>query len=543
MSNSSNFDFVIDRIHTLLRLYYNKASWPKVYPLLVDSADQFINEFDRNQSYLIAHLTTYIKHRGYTTNLIINQWIIINVIAKQHGLNKHAISSLLQNAIANVLVCSNELNNLAKQTPLTAQQKKLYSQRFTLALNLLKKHLPKLPLLQTDLYARAKKQTLISEHSIIINLSFTIAKQITISQKVRPKMLIDVISEIYVRSQNLKEKKFLFELARLFKKPLPGDLIKVENDNCMVIGTNNKNQCVYYNFSNKQFDETARYQQVKANKMRILESESDLHIFWQNAPELETIIKAPDVQTYFTSKALISLKKAANFSQGRLLKEISANNYAPTLVFDIASRFSRQPIKDLRHAVALVGVEQLPELLENEQLLQRLKTLGIVNFDQVLHKLAMLIKFIESFKRTHKNFLSQNIINHALKYLAFHFKTHPHGVILPNNRLHHKLRVTHLSDLMNFYCYAPTKIPSVLASNPFYKITQEDLKITALTDTEKWCFLITCICNMVYLGIHFAQLSQLTQQQLLQVKTDLDLNDLDNYLTFFIQLGPSNQLS
>lgn len=532
----------VDSLDKLFNVYNDKTQWRSAYPLLVDAATRIEETFHANQHVSIATLAVYNAKYSYATNLISRQCILICIFAKISGLNRIACVKLLQSAISHCVSISNELNCVAAKTSLNANQHERYKNRYRYTYQFVKPHLSKLPLLQTDLVAKIKQQPHYSIDNRIVRLSYVLAKAITCVDDMPARTLRDAIHTVYLKTTRTEDKSLLTELGQLFNNPLPGETVRNEGLELRVLGQVSNNKLLCYHTDSKSFKEVKTSARVIKHRVAATNQIESLIGLWQKLPELVKFVNAPHINEYFTTHDLHVIRKAAHFSIGKLLGELAKNPNANTLVLNLAQRFSNNPISDIRHAIALVGIEQLPDLLENQQLLQRLRSLGKLNWHYVENRVSLLIAFIESYKIVDPHFPCQKVINYALKYIAFTFKLFPHGIVLPINTTTSKHSITDINSLVNFYALHNQELPDQVKANPFFEISQSGYQLTEGTEVHSACFVHLVICNLVYLGQTLEQQPAHIKQQMIYAQQQLQIENLDNYLTKLLDFSPVNRV-
>ncbi|MDE3271012.1 hypothetical protein [Pseudoalteromonas sp. G4] len=526
----------------LFQIFSTKHEWHLAYPQLVNSATQIETFFHQHQHVAIADLAIYDVNFDYATNLLKRQCLIICILTRISGLNRIATVKLLQNAISQLVSVREELNTVGARKTLTVQQRKTYQARFRQSYAFLKSHMAQLPLVQTELVNIIKKRPVYSQLSAIVRLSFALAKQSTNSDSTRIHSLKHSIGKVYFKITNTYEKELLKILASIFEQPIPGENIHFEGAEYLVLGSVSEKKLLCYHVNNDTFIEVRNTVKTSKSPKNNFAKSSDYYQLWEKLPQLLAAIRPPFIDEYFSRQDLITIKKAAYFSMGKLISELNKNPNAQMLIFDLSERFSSSKITDVRHAIALVGVEQLPDLLENQQLLQRLYAIGKLNWQSVATRIKLLITFIESYKSVDPHFPCQKIINSALKYIAFLFKVYPHGALLPINNTLPKLSVNLLTTTVNFYCVHKITLPEQIQSNPFYEISQPKFDLTLATSIHSACYLHLVLLNCVFLGKPLDTLTAFEKHQLTFAKKQLAIEDLDKYLDKLLDFSPANPL-
>ncbi|WP_372767795.1 hypothetical protein [Pseudoalteromonas sp.] len=542
MTSSEQLKESCRNFEKLFQLYTTKSQWHLAYPILVKSATQFEEVFNQNQHLMIADLSHYDSNFDYAINLLRKQCIIICLLAKLAGLNRIACVQLLQSAIVQIITVRNEINCAGLGKPLTLKQRKTFQIRFIQCYAFLKSHISKLPLIQAELINLVKKRATYTQSYSIVKLSFIVAKQMTHSAASRRRSLRSSISKVYLKLTHQYEKSLLSLLGKIFKTPLPGERIKHDDNIVLVLGLITDNKLLCYNEVENTYLELNSSLKVLHHQFQYGNTKNEFNYLWDNLPDLHAVASPPFINEYFTREDLLLIKEAAYQSVGKLINELNKNPNAQMLILNLTNRFSNKKISDLRHAIALLGVEQLPDLLENQQLLQRLHSLGKPNWQSVSSRVELLVCFIESYKGADIHFPCQKVINYALKFIAFIFKVYPHGVILPLNTPLPNQAIQHLTTTVNFYNLHSMDLPQQIKSNPFYELTQPQFNLSIASPIHSACFLHLVLFNCVYLGKQLTQLSSYEKQQLIFAQQKLGIENLDKYLTKLLDFSPVNPL-
>ncbi|MFY8351466.1 hypothetical protein AAEU29_13080 [Pseudoalteromonas sp. SSM20] len=526
----------------IFQLFSTKQQWHLAYPQLVNSATQLEAFFHQHQHVAIADLAIYDGNFDYATNLLKRQCFIICILAKLIGLNRIATVKLLQSAISQLVSVREELNTVGAGKTLTVEQRKSYHARFRQSYAFLKSHISQLPLVQTELVNIIKKRPVYSQHSAIVRLSFALAKRSTHSKSKRPHSFKQCISKVYFKLANAYEKNLLTLMANMFNQPIPGEYVHFEGAEYLVLGSVSEKKLLCYHVINSAFIEVRNTVKAIKSPQNSFAKSSDYYQLWEKLPQLLPVISPPFIDEYFSRQDLITIRKAAYFSMGKLISELNKNPNAQMLIFNLSERFSSSKINDVRHAIALVGVEQLPDLLENQQLVQRLDAIGKLNWQSVATRIKLLITFIESYKSVDPHFPCQKVINFALKYIAFLFKIYPHGVLLPINNTLPNISLNLLTTTVNFYSVHKIDLPEQVQSNPFYEISQPKFDLTEASSIHSACYLHMVLLNCVFLGKQLNTLTAYEKQQLTFAQKQLGIEDLDKYLAKLLDFSPVNPL-
>jgi HD-GYP domain-containing protein (c-di-GMP phosphodiesterase class II) len=243
------FKKLFEHTHQVLRLYYNKEKWSVIYPSITQLAERFVLSYAQKPGALHAHLQFYAKEQGYTTNLVVNQAILVAAICHSLGYSKELSESLVIAAISDQICTSNETNKLATGKALTEQASRLVENRHALAVKMLNKG--QVPtgqvqriLARLDKYASAitgvKAVPLYDNPSIIVAIAMRIAKAITPRARVKTFSVNQAIKSLYLSCYNEFAQNALTQLAEQLVKYPAGLSVSYKNEQCIVLARENK---------------------------------------------------------------------------------------------------------------------------------------------------------------------------------------------------------------------------------------------------------------------------------------------------------------
>ncbi len=222
--------------HEMLRLYYNKSQWPSIYPLLSKQAEQFYKLYETHPNALQAQLCLYVSDFGYTTNLVVNQCVVVAALCKSLNYNSQVSQQLIAVCLTNYLCVQTQTNKLAAQQPLNNEEKKQWQARHQLAVKLLQSaNLPSNDIARILAPLNKYKQALLSAPKIMIYdgattlvaLANIIAMNITYRAADDHVNLYKAISDIYIRTPNSFAQNALKKLVANIGPYLPGSLVSV----------------------------------------------------------------------------------------------------------------------------------------------------------------------------------------------------------------------------------------------------------------------------------------------------------------------------
>ncbi|ALO44648.1 hypothetical protein [Pseudoalteromonas phenolica] len=358
---------LFEHTHQVLRLYYNKEKWPVIFPSITQLAERFVQCYSQQPGALHAHLHFYAKHQGYTTNLVVNQCILVTAMCQALKFNKELTESLVIAAISDQICTSNETNKLAAGQPLSEQAQRLVQNRHALAVKMLNKgNVPtgqiQRVLARLNKYASAitgiNAVPLYDNPSIIVAIAMRIAKAITPRPKIKTFSINQAIKSLYLSCYNEFAQNALAELgAQLVNYP-SGLSVTYKNEQCLVV---TKHENIHYLalIIENQARRIIRTSQPILGEYRtqIIDDPILLYKIWFNEqlPVLST--KPDDVSNNFDKIAKLGNTKYPDFKQ--LEKVISDSEHIEHALRTATKQYNRQAQKagSLRHSLTMVGLD------------------------------------------------------------------------------------------------------------------------------------------------------------------------------------------
>jgi hypothetical protein len=356
---------LINETNKLLKLYHKKEQWPSIYPSLNQLANKFIYLYSTNPHALHAHLNFYAKSFGYTTNLVINQLILIIAICEGNNYLKSFTKELVIAGIADQLCTSFYSDKLAANKTLKPQEKKIMDHRHLLSLKVL--NIPNIEnkqiqriLSRLDVYhkniAGNKSVALYDNTTTIVAIALTIARHITPRIIGRQLTVLQSIKRLYLICSNEFAQDCLITLTAQIKAYPVATSLKYNNEHALLINTkDNKNLIAILNK-----DDSLRF--IKTNKKIIPNfkpvftlNENLLFDIWFTK---DYVINVPVCDKQKISKSLNALGAKEFFEFKAIEKCIADFSYIETRLRQAAADYNRQNLygSSIRHCLTMIGL-------------------------------------------------------------------------------------------------------------------------------------------------------------------------------------------
>ncbi len=358
---------IFEHSHQVLRLYYSKEKWPVIYPSITQLAERFVQCYRQQPNALHAHLHFYTKHQGYTTNLVVNQCILVTAICQALKFNKELTESLVIAAISDQICTSNETNKLAAGQHLSEQAQRLVQNRHALAVKMLNKgNVPtgqvQRILARLDKYASAitgiNAIPLYDNPSIIVAIAMRIAKAITPRPKVKTFNLNQAIKSLYLSCYNEFAQNALCELsARLVAYP-SGLSVSYKNEQCIVLARSGNIHYLALITEGKARRIIRTSQPIYGDyRSKIISDPILLYKIWFNEQLPEVKVNDLDESKNLESIAKLGNTKYPDFNQ--LERVVTNFEHIEQALRTAAKQYNRQGQKagSVRHSLTMVGLD------------------------------------------------------------------------------------------------------------------------------------------------------------------------------------------
>ncbi|MBD1584059.1 hypothetical protein [Pseudoalteromonas sp. S16_S37] len=358
---------LFEHTHQALRLYYNKQKWPAIYPTLTQLAERFVQCYYTQPNAMHAHLQFYASDYGYTTNLTVNQCILVCAFCCANGYTEAFTEELVVAALSDYLCCSNEANKLARSAMLSKQESKLIKLRhqFTVTMldsaNVPQGQLQRI-LSRLDKYSNAitgsKAIPLYDNTSILVTLAKRIAKAITPRPHAKTFTMIQAIKSLYLGTHNEFAQLSLLALSKQINLYPGGALVNYKGQGALVLSATHNGHLLALldNFKAVGMIKTSRrfspqYKPIATSDKTLLYS------IWFNEqmPQCQTI----QPQQTEIWHAITALGKQQFLEFKAIEKTIKPYNQITQALQLAARQYNRQGQKatTLRHCLTMVGLD------------------------------------------------------------------------------------------------------------------------------------------------------------------------------------------
>lgn len=435
-TNALMLQKVIEKTHLLLRLYYNKQQWRHIHPLLAQLSEAYIKLYQANPLSLNAQLHLFIKSHGYTTNLVVNQIVIVLAICKRLKYSNKVTSELISSCLANYLCVTNESNTKAQGLALSTQAKRQWQFRHHLAIKLLDKSSQahaevKHILMRLDKYQQALNYpelvNLYDLKSIIVSLADLIAQQITPQNSQKPPLSLKAcLAGLYLKSQNLKVRQVLKSIVEELQYPFQGLITKYKGYNafCISRSGNTTELCVVNNA--KQFQRINTRQNLAFRDKPVTLSDPTLiYAIWFIKNTSAEIPVSGDAENKIIETAT-GLGKHEYVSYSQLEKAISDNKQLVERLLLAASQYNKQQKKagDLRHSLTMVGLNNASLMCQRVLLEQGLEDYAHPLMAEVLSRYETTKKVINAYVALQTHYHFEEITSPFTAYIYYLLSTY-----------------------------------------------------------------------------------------------------------------------
>ena len=413
--NATELQQLVNSTHNVLRLYYQKDKWPKLFPLLSQLAEQYDQAYQQNPRAMQSQLLFYIAKQGYTTNLIINQTIICTAISNSLGYDPETRYSLIGSNLVQLICAQKESNLLANQEVLTLQSQKLWHQRFNLAIKLLNAGHVKNTLIYEVLANLSATQQKLSKNELshldnqytqIIALSHWLAKKITPTKTTKGQSLNAVLQYAYLHFQSSFLRSVILSLSAHLPDVLPGTCFKWEDSLLMYVCQLPKGRHLTFKFNKNAITADGKWHPITTIPHQCLSQQSChdprlLFALWFKplAQVVERFIQPQSHALVDNSNGhniIEQLQTRAHWQTDTLLSVLAADPFISRSLCEFTTQQTTQTISELKHAVLLLGPNRIPLVVHKLALLNRLNAIKFPNCDNLQARILSAVLLIES---------------------------------------------------------------------------------------------------------------------------------------------------
>ncbi|WP_462152807.1 hypothetical protein [Pseudoalteromonas xiamenensis] len=400
---------LIERTHQLLRLYYNKNQWHHITPLLAQLSDAYIQLYSQNPVALQAQLQIYIKSQGYTTNMVVNEVVLVLAVCKHFGYSEKVTAELVSACLANYLCVTNENNAMARSEPVSTQTKKQWQFRHHLAVKLFERsgtttneitHI----LMRLTKYQKALNYpdliNLYDFKTLIVAVADLIARRITpksSNEKTNP--LKDTVKELYLSAASEKVRTVLKALVAELEYPFPGQLTRYKGYNafCLKHAKTHTELCVVNDKKQLQTITTEQHLHFRQSSIPLVDPTLIFGI-WFARKQVDDI-RSEEAEQPSVIETAVELGHHDFVSYQQIEKALSCHPNLVERLLTAARQYNKQQQKagGLRHSLTMVGLDNAALMCQRVLLEQSLEDYAHPLMAEVLSRYAITLKAVQAY--------------------------------------------------------------------------------------------------------------------------------------------------
>lgn len=367
---------LFEKTHQVLRFYHNKSQWPQIYPLLSQLAEQYYKLYCSHPNAMQAQLTLYLDTHGYTTNLVVNQCVIISALCRSLGYDSKVTQLLICVCLTNYLCVQIQTNKLALRQPLNLQEKKQWQSRHQLAVKLLQSaNVPTEHIAGILSRLNKYKQALLSTPKIMIYdgpttlvaVANIIAMNITYRSQNDHIDIYKAVADIYIRTPNIFAQQALKALIAHLGRYLPGSLVHYNEQRLTYIGEDSRQRhlLIALNEQHKSKWYSVKAQLAVNSKQRPSQDKRLLFSVWFNE-HLALPVEVDNVEKQQLLMLISQVKIQQEYSYSALAKLLNNHPATVELLREAVKPYNKEHLagKDLRHCLSMVGLYNAPALIQ-----------------------------------------------------------------------------------------------------------------------------------------------------------------------------------
>ncbi|MFC3033794.1 hypothetical protein ACFOEE_14830 [Pseudoalteromonas fenneropenaei] len=422
---------LIERTHQLLQLYYHKQKWPHIIPLISQLSEAYWKLYQNAPHSLQAQLQLYIKSHGYTTNLVVNQQVLILVICTQQGFGQQIIEELLAAGLANYLCVTNENNALARGEKLNPQAQKQWQFRHHLAIKLLSTtHQPSINL--KHILARLQKYTLALEQQVPLNLydqkTLIVALAELIARKITPSSaagcsLQQALAQTYLESKQSKAQTLIRSIVSVLSFPFPGQLTKYKQYHafCLHHQDGQTRLCVFNDKKQFQLVTTNTPLQFKSLPVTLADPILCYGIWFADKTEPQVESDNADTQLTQLQQAILALGQHEFVRYQHIEKTLDDHPQIISRLQIAASQYNKQQQKaaNLRHSLTMVGLDNAALLCQRVLLESALEHFSHPLMAELQARYSSTLKVITVYAKAHTQHHFEQLASPFTAFLLF----------------------------------------------------------------------------------------------------------------------------
>ncbi|NMR25586.1 hypothetical protein HH219_08620 [Pseudoalteromonas sp. NEC-BIFX-2020_015] len=557
--NPQSLVTLFEKTHQVLRCYNNKSQWPNIYPLLSQLAERYYQVYEHTPHAMQAQLTLYVKSYGYTTNLVVNQCVLITAFCKSLGYDSKVTQQLIFVCLTNYLCVQTQSNKLALRQPLNLQEKKQWQCRHQLAIKLLQSSQVPTDNISAVLARLNKyKQALLSTPqimiydgaTILVALANIIAMNITYREHNDHISVYKAVADIYLRTPNQFAQYALKSIIAHIGPFIPGSVVKHGEQDLVYIGEDKTQKHLVISIDTEQ---KIRWHSIKAQldanaKQRPIIDKRVLFSVWFS----EHLVKNEEVNEQQQALLILisQVKVQHEYSYTALIKLLQNQTQTIENLCQSVKPYNKEnlPGKDLRHSLCMVGLDNAPAIIQHV-LFEQLVTSHKHPLQRHIHcRLRGIINILALFFRHNSEQQFEQLALPVYAYICYlieHASTD-----LSRKTLHSKEPNNDKSPLLSWLFGVRQLDPdslsqyllTVLSDNPWTQalLDAEQHKKKSLSDSAKLWVAVKLISTQVYQPKYV--LSPWQKQILDSVLKELGWPSTANFYSQLTSLGLSNSV-
>jgi len=455
--SAQDFASLISDTQKLLSLYYHKNKWKSIFPTISHLSEKYDTFYQVKPDAMQAQLCFYLEKQGYTTNLVINQIIIVLSICHSLRINQVTRQQLISACLCQYICIQKENNAIADKQKLSPQGLKIFKMRYSLTLKLLAygqvpngiiQDIFKNITLYTQVTLGKEQGNLVNIDTLIISTATLLAKQVTIAKNHKAKSLTSSIASLYQECNQFNVQSILKKLISYLPPILPGTILEGPQST-YYIGTYYKNdKIIHLNFnippnhnSSKGNFSFAKLPKINNQPQQVCQDQGIIFKIWfQPLSSIvlknELISKEKEKSTILNEDlALLEshLKAKNHHSIEDLCQLLSSYHGISQELCKLASNANRteQSINSIRHAIMMLGAIRTPLLIQKLILQMQLESLGITQWFSIKEKVLSLVSAAEVAAQEVYDFLPEEASICILQYCI--------TVLTEQNKVSHKI--------------------------------------------------------------------------------------------------------
>ncbi|AZZ95942.1 hypothetical protein [Pseudoalteromonas sp. R3] len=423
---------LLTQSESVLSLYYDKQSWPKIDVTLAQLAEQYTCLYRQAPNALHAHLHFVATPYRHSTNVLVKQSILLCMLGYAHGYTEHMIHELLVASFASVLCASREYDKVASDKPLSNIESKKLRLRHQLAVKVLSAGQIQSPqvtrilarLSSYELSISRKRATPLYDN---VTLLVAIATQISVAlmKKSQRASLPAVIKQLYLNNTHTFLQTSLQLLARQLdaypagavqRHPDHQALLLCEEENHAILAIMQSGKITRLIKTQRRYQQ--RYHMLKASDSQLL------YRVWSRIPP-QPLATSSDQMT--EALHVVEQLGGANFGSFRAIeKTIAPFPEIETALAQAARLYNREAQKgaNLRHCLTMVGLDAAALLCQRVLVEQLIVQLKHPFAKDIWHKYQLFAQVLAALVQQNYGHHYENILSPVSAAVAFMLKRH-----------------------------------------------------------------------------------------------------------------------